>query len=172
MSPAPRLCRPVVGHSATPPAYQRLGVCRRRSSIDSVPELRAFARRLACAWRLPSAAREDLELLCTELAANAVLHSGSSGVEVSLTLHRRTVRLKVADTGRWRTSAPPQRGDADSLNGRGLVLARAMADVRIISGPDGTTVIAHMLVPPAPSDELLVAGAGLHRPSGDPIMSP
>lgn len=72
---------------------------------------------------------EDAELIVSELASNAVLHSRSAGVDGSFTVSVEAkagwVRLEVADAG------PPEdqmRERPDDEHRRGLLIVDALAD--------------------------------------------
>ncbi|MGW7204686.1 ATP-binding protein [Streptomyces sp. NPDC054837] len=67
------------------------------------------------------------ELLVSELATNAVVHArGRYRLTLSLTSGR--LRCTVADEGPGLPATPGEASDADSENGRGLLLVDALAD--------------------------------------------
>ena len=82
----------------------------------------------------------DVLLACGEACANAVEHAYQDGAGGELTVELalggdRELRLRVADTGRWR--AVPAPGD----RGRGLPLMHAVMDaVDVVRGRGGTVV--------------------------------
>jgi len=86
---------------------------------------------------------DDVVLLTSELATNAILHSrsGAGGsFTVSLASSRGAVRVFVTDSG---SDRPPCicRTGAQDTNGRGLPLIRAIsAEVDIDASAGGTTV--------------------------------
>ncbi|GAQ65399.1 ATP-binding protein [Streptomyces scabiei] len=99
-------------------------------------------------WRVPMLVADDLTLIVSELATNAVTHTKSSEIEVSLYLTGEQVCVVVTDQSAYRTlSARQARSDAEG--GRGLVLVEALA-TRWESFPaaSGTTVRAHIDLPP------------------------
>jgi serine/threonine-protein kinase RsbW len=68
----------------------------------------------------------DLVLAVTEACANAIRHSGSDEIRVTVTAHERCVEVTVEDDGVYRMSLPVVDGDAGSH--RGLYLMAAMVD--------------------------------------------
>jgi anti-sigma regulatory factor (Ser/Thr protein kinase) len=91
----------------------------------SVPEARHWVRRLIEDWHLDGR-RHEIELLTTELSANAVLHARTD-FEVAVRYDGEVVRVEVAD----RTPDPPRRRSAqwspDSLGGRGLAFVELLS---------------------------------------------
>jgi serine/threonine-protein kinase RsbW len=96
---------------------------------DQVPRARCFVRFLL----EDSPCRGDAEQIVAELAANAVLHTGSGrphGVFiVELTRSTTAVRITVYDCGWGGTPGFAPRGGADPLaeRGRGLAMVAALA---------------------------------------------
>lgn len=72
---------------------------------------------------------DDAELIVSEFASNAVLHSRSAGVDGSFTVALEVkpgwVRLEVADAG---PAAETGRGHPDDEHRRGLLIVDAVAD--------------------------------------------
>jgi anti-sigma regulatory factor (Ser/Thr protein kinase) len=99
-------------------------------------------------WRIPMLVADDLTLIVSELATNAVTHTKSSEIEVSLYLTGEQVSVAVTDQSAYRTLSARQAG-ADAEGGRGLVLVEALA-TRWESFPTacGTAVRAHIALPP------------------------
>jgi anti-sigma regulatory factor (Ser/Thr protein kinase) len=86
---------------------------------------------------------EDLKVAVTEACANAVLHSGSHEVRVTITpLGSSCVEVLIEDDGLYREVPSPV--DGDSKAHRGLILMAAMVDDlslhRGIDGAAGTQV--------------------------------
>ena len=91
---------------------------------DSVSEVRRFVR--AHVVGTPLEARiDDLELIATELATNASMHT-TGPVTVELDVGGGQARLAVGDD----SPAAPIRGprDSDSMTGRGLLLVDSLSD--------------------------------------------
>ncbi|WP_433364794.1 ATP-binding protein [Streptosporangium sp. CA-115845] len=99
--------------------------------VASVPEVRAWARELLTG-RVAAPALDDVLLLLSELAANAVAHSDSGRAKdgrLTVYLARTTtmVHAQVTDDGSV-TSAPAVRvPEADDDGGRGLWLVDLLA---------------------------------------------
>lgn len=105
------------------------GPQRYQERYPATPQAAATARRdIALAldtWGLPRLV-EDAEQIVTELMANAVEHTGTNTVGVSITrTGEESARIVVTDTSRVRpTPGRPSPGDE---HGRGLVLVEALA---------------------------------------------
>lgn len=121
----------------------------------SVPAVRRFVEQALSewGWRAPL---QDVQLAASELATNAMLHSGTDYFEVELRTDDSGVRLEVLDRGATRAGAIAARGRAAassgdvrqaSMGGRGLYIVSALAsswgldDLRT-----GTRVWAHFAV--------------------------
>lgn len=107
--------------------------------------MRSLVLRHASQAGLPAKRAEDLVLAVSEVAANTVRHTRSSG---TLTIwHDKTELVcEVQDDG---TILDPHVGSRrpapDATGGHGLWLVRQLCDlVEIHSGPNGTTVRMHM----------------------------
>jgi anti-sigma regulatory factor (Ser/Thr protein kinase) len=115
------------------PAPLTLSVPARVSSLPSV-------RDSVSTWLSGQvgADRDDetaLSLAVSEAAANAVAHSGSAELRVSLSFGADgVVTATVADDGRWREPGPGR-------SGRGLSLIHACAELDLERRPDGTTAV-------------------------------
>lgn len=105
------------------------------SESSNVPAVRRFVRDL-----LTEAGRvdlvDDVSLAATELAANAVLHSGSPYFEVQVVVEGPAVHLRVSDRGPMRARAVADRADVaasvrardpESMTGRGLLMVASLA---------------------------------------------
>ncbi|MDX3344265.1 ATP-binding protein [Streptomyces violaceoruber] len=116
----------------------------------SVRTARDTVRRQLRTWRLPGDVCTDAVLLVSELATNAVLHSGGDRMlcRLSLTSHEQ-LRIEMHDDGR--TSAGPAgcgSGPRDE-SGRGLLIVQQLADSWGTARSDrtgGTTVWAVLRV--------------------------
>jgi serine/threonine-protein kinase RsbW len=84
----------------------------------------------------------DLVLAVTEACANAIRHSGSEEIRVTVAVSGPCVEITVADDGIYRMSLPVMDGDPGSH--RGLYLMAAMVDDfslhRGTAADTGTTV--------------------------------
>ena len=104
----------------------------------------AYAARLGAGERL-----DDVVLIAHELSTNVVRHGGGTG-RLRLWREDGSLLCRVSDTGpgladvaHAGTRLPaPQKG-----GGRGLWIARTLSDVRIDTGPRGTTVTAAVALP-------------------------
>jgi anti-sigma regulatory factor (Ser/Thr protein kinase) len=100
--------------------------------LDSGPAAAAAARRavVAADGSLPSATREDLLLLVTELVTNAVRHAGTGpggSVELTIRMSPGSVRVEVLDAGTgfsYDVAAPTP----EDAGGWGLYLVDRIAD--------------------------------------------
>ena len=114
-----------------------MAVCRVGATAPRT--MRRFVQRTAEYHRIDADTAGDLALVCTELVTNALVHSGSRDVTVSLRLGTEHVLLGVDDHGHWRK--PDRCGDPlQALGGRGLDLVRAIATTWIQHTPAGTRV--------------------------------
>jgi anti-sigma regulatory factor (Ser/Thr protein kinase) len=92
-----------------------------------VPSVRKFVRGILA----DSPCAEDMELIASELASNAIRHSpaGQGGGEFTVTIRTGPgwARIEVSDTGtgEWYV---PQGPDLDAEYGRGLAIVAALAD--------------------------------------------
>jgi anti-sigma regulatory factor (Ser/Thr protein kinase) len=94
---------------------------------SAVPRLRQLARAVARGHRLLQAAEEALTVIASELAANVVLHSGSTDMTVVFATDGTTLSVTVRDRGQWR-ERPLPRCEAADMNadfGRGFALVDA-----------------------------------------------
>ena len=95
---------------------------------------------------------DDAVLVAHELASNAVRHGGGEG-RLRLWRSHEGLVCEVSDSGTG-LSDPHQAGTHRPSpavpGGRGLWIARQLSEVRISTGPDGTTVTAVLPVPAQP----------------------
>ncbi|WP_433497560.1 ATP-binding protein [Sphaerimonospora sp. CA-214678] len=111
-------------------------------ALDQIPHTRQFVRfLLADAW-----CREDAALIVTELAGNAVRHTGSGRAGgtfiVEVTRAQDSVRIGVYDCG-W--GGVPRFGmpfRSTSQRGRGLAVVTALADS---IGYEGSDDVGHLV---------------------------
>jgi anti-sigma regulatory factor (Ser/Thr protein kinase) len=130
-------------------------VCRLHSAVveDARARFRAgpdapFAARrfvaglLACRPFVGRVAADDVQLVVSELASNAVIHAGTP-FSVSVGSDDSVMRISVQD---WSAAAPIMRDGAPSArSGRGLRLVAAVArDWGVEPHPDGKTVWAEL----------------------------
>ncbi|WP_051864867.1 ATP-binding protein [Streptomyces griseus] len=100
-------------------------------SRTSVRDAREFAVQVLGDWGCTDRL-DDIRLCVSELATNALLHGAPPGREycVNLSLDGTVIRLEVRDTGDGaltvRSPLPEPR--LDECSGRGLLLARELAD--------------------------------------------
>jgi anti-sigma regulatory factor (Ser/Thr protein kinase) len=115
------------------------------TKLTEVAAARHFAGRAISAWGLAS---DDAVLVVSELASNAVLHSGG-GFEVALRLLNDAVMVEVTD----RSPIVPQAGaSSQRRGGRGLLIVERVSrawGVRMAN--DGKTVWAEIAVTPIAS---------------------
>ncbi|MFF6994598.1 ATP-binding protein [Streptomyces sp. NPDC008313] len=112
---------------------------------ESVPLLRRTARQVVRGCRLSERVDEAVTLIVSELAANAVLHSGSADVALLIEVGDTAVTVRIRDNGQWHERQAPrcEAADVDTAFGRGLSLVDAYAvDTSIVRGPTGTVVQA------------------------------
>ncbi len=131
------------------PAVQVL--TRALGSPGSLALARELTRQRMCAWGLADRA-DDAVITVSELATNAFRHGAPP---VTLTLAREwehgmpAVTCVVCDGGRWRGPLTPAvAADVCALaeGGRGLAIARELADsVLVAAQADGTMVLARFL---------------------------
>jgi anti-sigma regulatory factor (Ser/Thr protein kinase) len=86
--------------------------------------------------------RDDAVLVAHELATNVIRHGGGFG---RLRMWRESGRIvcRVSDCGPGMPALVAE-PETRRPGGRGLWIARRLADVRIESGPSGTVVVAAM----------------------------
>ena len=105
----------------TPPREARI---RLAPQPASVPLLRVLLCRLLRSWRLESLAGDEVDLLASELATNAVLHAGTT-ITVVVRYLGSVLRVEVGDAS---SEAPTRRrAGNDDLGGRGLLIVDSLA---------------------------------------------
>lgn len=103
--------------------------------------VRALARHALAAWRVDEEQADDILVVLSELATNALVHT-SGPAEVRLSNDAAGIRLDVSDTS---TEKPDQEtGPTDGEHGYGLALiTSALADeISCTHQPTGKTVTA------------------------------
>jgi MEDS: MEthanogen/methylotroph, DcmR Sensory domain/Histidine kinase-like ATPase domain len=118
-----------------------------RARFRAGPDAPFAARRfvaglLACRPFVGRVDPDDVQLVVSELATNAVVHAGTP-FSISVSSDGRTMRIAVSD---WSVVRPVVRdGSPDAISGRGLRLVAAVAgDWGVEPGPDGKTVWAEL----------------------------
>jgi anti-sigma regulatory factor (Ser/Thr protein kinase) len=141
-------------HLAEPPRRpsgppKAAGGPRRRRALEMTISLAGLEglRAKVGAWmnRLGAArVRDDVVLVAHELATNVIRHGGGFG---RLRMWRESGRIvcRVSDSGPG-MPALVQEPEARRPGGRGLWIARRLAEVQIESGPSGTVVVAAMAI--------------------------
>jgi anti-sigma regulatory factor (Ser/Thr protein kinase) len=135
-------------------------LCVMRTTRESVPAMRHFAREQARRWELPDEVDEALAMVVSELVTNVLLHSGSPDVALLLDLDGATLTVQVKDTGHWRSRTSPRRApeDDDACCGRGLLLVEAYATRWVATiAPAGTRVLAELALPEIPAPRAVAA---------------
>lgn len=132
-----------LSESAAPPRAQHM----LPASPEAVPALRRFATDTARGWRLDEAAVDALALVVSELATNAVLHSGSPDVTLTLVARGTSIVAEVTDSGCWQGGPEPRTAQRDehAVCGRGLALVRAYSHrLSADLATDGTRMTAEI----------------------------
>lgn len=119
-----------------PPREARLHVARDAAVLA---DIRQLLRRLLASWRIEArVASDDLELLATELASNAIRHSGTTATAIVRYLGE-CVRIEVGDGSRAMPTA--RTGDVLSEGGRGLPLVDTLSSAwGVVGTRDGKRV--------------------------------
>jgi len=120
---------------------------KRRRVLEMTISLAALEglRTRVSAWMTKLGAarvRDDLVLVAHELATNVIRHGGGIG-RLRLWRERGRMVCRVSDAGSGMPSVVRE-PETRRPGGRGLWIARRLADVRIESGPTGTVVVAAM----------------------------
>ena len=108
--------------SATPVARLELpGVA------ESVPTARAFLTGLLRSWKVPTHSVDDVELLVSEVAGNAVRH-GRGYVAVEVSKSSTTVHIEVHDEESTHPRLVDSEINPDAEGGRGMWLVDALSE--------------------------------------------
>lgn len=135
----------------TPPDFAALRPASRPWHTLSVPlapgdtaaltHVRALARRALRSWNIGDEKAEEILVVLSELATNALIHTDGPA-QVRLAHRAGHIRLDVSDTS---TEQPDQKtGPTDGEHGYGLALiATALADeITCTTQPNGKTISA------------------------------
>jgi anti-anti-sigma factor len=109
---------------------------------------RAMVAQAAQAWGLPPSLTPTLQVIASELTANAVVHAGTP-LEFAMTLRNGLVHLSVRDGNPAPVRLPEWIGE-DAERGRGLLVVAALATAwGSVAAGDGKVVWATVRPPPA-----------------------
>ena len=118
------------------------------ADLDQLAPVRASLRQWLSRCDLSARAAQDILVAAGEACANAFEHgSGGAGQQITLTaaVTATDLYLTVADSGRWKDSAPAP----GSYRGHGIPLMRAlMSQVSITTTDGGTTVHMRLRIAP------------------------
>ncbi|MGW6388989.1 ATP-binding protein [Streptomyces sp. NPDC055103] len=142
---SPALARAMLDGSFELPSLKR--------HASSEPEaVRGWPRRMRLAavevlrdWGLADLA-DDVQLVVSELATNAVLHTTASEATVRLRRHESALRVEVEATGSSRRA--PEDARSDEERGRGLLIVKKLA-IRWGTNSDGSLVWCEIGFQPA-----------------------
>ncbi|MGW6318962.1 ATP-binding protein [Streptomyces sp. NPDC055099] len=131
-------------HDPSLNTYRRLSGC----SELTPGEARAFVRITLVDWAVPEAVSQDLQLIVSELATNALAYTRSPEIVVSICLGAGTASVGVEDCGPHRRLTA-QCPDVEAERGRGLLIVKELASRWEQSKADdgGTTVRAEIDLP-------------------------
>lgn len=95
------------------------------SAVTALPRCRAAAGAVLSGWGLASIS-EDVQLVASELVANAIKHApGSEAYELEFVRRGRGVRVAVADGSSLRPVV--RELSSERLGGRGMVIVETLA---------------------------------------------
>jgi anti-sigma regulatory factor (Ser/Thr protein kinase) len=111
-----------------PAAPQALGLLSLPGGdLISAGAARRFVRMAARSWRLPPDTADILETITGELAANALEHTDSHSIAVTLSHTADTATVSVTDEGRGAQVFVPNEPGPEREHGRGLLITDALA---------------------------------------------
>lgn len=113
----------------------------------SVAEARRRVLHRLREWNIDPSARDNAQLVVSELFTNAVRHTDSEKIGCELRLVGTRLRVEVTDQGRGPTSPRPRSSDTDGETGRGLLLVSVLSEdwgIRISSDGVGHVVWAEL----------------------------
>ncbi|MFE3558154.1 ATP-binding protein [Streptomyces sp. NPDC059193] len=118
----------------------------------AVPQVRARVRAVLDGWRIPLDESDALLLAVSELVGNVVRHVGAGRMRVAVASGGGWLRLEVADQGASLPRLPSPRAafDADTENGRGLLMVQLMVaglggELAVVADEFGKSV--HVRIP-------------------------
>ncbi|MEE1940267.1 ATP-binding protein [Streptomyces sp. TRM 70361] len=79
-------------------------------------------------WHCPRSVIDTAQLVISEFAANAVLHTASDRIVCRVLQGERRLRIEVCDQGTGPVGLAPRQAGPDSTSGRGLQLVDTLAD--------------------------------------------
>jgi serine/threonine-protein kinase RsbW len=126
--------RPIARHRNSRPVFD-LPI-----DLDGLAQLRTTVSALAGELGAGEV-REDVVLVVHELATNVVRHGGGSG-RLRLWREGGQIVCRISDSGPGLGPTCDEPPTAGTPGGRGLWIARRLADVRIETGASGTVVVA------------------------------
>lgn len=139
-------CRPVRRRNSPPltvqPALRRQDALTMAFGPGDLPALRAGVTAYANGF-VSKVRLEDLVLVVHELAANVIRHGGGYG-SLRLWWDGDRILCRVSDSGPGLTEIAPEPPSPRMPGGRGLYIARRLSELRIDTGPGGTTITASM----------------------------
>jgi anti-sigma regulatory factor (Ser/Thr protein kinase) len=103
---------------------ERSACHRFEPTLFAAPAARHFATSTLASWGL-QLLRDQVELAVSELATNAILHTGGR-FSVELTRHPERVQLRVADGGPSLAPGDTQMAEESATGGRGIPLVDAI----------------------------------------------
>jgi serine/threonine-protein kinase RsbW len=97
---------------------------------ESLAEIREYIRGLARVAGVPEPTTEDLVLAVSEACANAVIHSGSSTIEIEWQLRPDRIEIEIRDQGLFRNRVRVP--SVDGPGGFGIPLMAALTEEVVI----------------------------------------
>jgi serine phosphatase RsbU (regulator of sigma subunit)/anti-sigma regulatory factor (Ser/Thr protein kinase) len=161
---------PVDTSQATAPAVAE--PARFAPDPSSIAAARRYVRGCVLGWDVDEDRVDDLMVIASELATNAVVHAGTA-FEVSCTLLADAIRLRVRDgyPGRGLPAVLPAR-DPGRPSGRGLTLCASLSSAWGVEyTPTSKTVWCQLELAPPPEEPGEPARGGL-RVAPEPAAAP
>jgi len=129
------------------PSLRRTGVLEESFDVDGLVRVRSAVAAYGNALGAGSAL-DDIVLTAYELCSNAVKYGGGSG-RLRMWREGRKILCRVSDSGVGMADSAGRGLESPApfaIGGRGLWIARRLAEVDIDTGPHGTTVTAAVTV--------------------------